>query len=112
MSEECQSGRSGRIRNPVCGSPYRGFESHLLRLPDNDLWQLRRVSEVIKSGEVLRGLLRQVLNCVLKGIIHTRVIIHRHLHGRMTHQLVEHRRTTLSKCFRYTTSKTLPQLVH
>lgn len=31
LTEECQRGRSGRSRKPLCGQPYRGFESHLLR---------------------------------------------------------------------------------
>jgi len=30
-AERCQSGRLGRSRKPLCGQPYRGFESHPLR---------------------------------------------------------------------------------
>jgi len=29
-AEECQSGRMGRSRKPLCVRTYRGFESHLL----------------------------------------------------------------------------------
>jgi hypothetical protein len=31
FTEECQSGRMGRSRKPLCVNAYRGFESHLLR---------------------------------------------------------------------------------
>lgn len=64
------------------------------------------------QGRCWVSLSGQLIDGVLEYVIDAGVVVHRDLHGRMVHQLVQDRGVALAQRLRHPATESLPQLVH